>query len=358
MNGLTPYPITPIGNFIGVILALLPLVSQARKLSVALWGYSIWVALFCFQGFVNSIIWHNNVNVVVPVWCDIVSKIQVGAGIGTHACALTICIQLYKITRLRALPENTTKEQKFKALVLPLLLIIGLPVLTMALLIIVQPLRFQIAEEEGCGPTMYSFVGYIVYYGPGLMTSLGCIILAPFTLRVFLRHRKEMNGFLSTDQGNTHSKYYRLVVVACLDTLFNVPVLLTCVIMAIAEGQADILNHPYISWKNVHDGAGGNAPGLSLSSIVQEPASDWDTDRWTVFSLKWNEWVYVLQAMIFFGVFGTTPEMRRYYRSAFWFIPERLGYKRRQESQTETLSDVAFNSNPNPRAISSPGVHR
>lgn len=71
MNALTPYPITPIGNFIGVVLALLPLISQIRKLSLAVWGYGIWIAVFCFQMFVNTIIWHDNVNIVIPVWCDI-----------------------------------------------------------------------------------------------------------------------------------------------------------------------------------------------------------------------------------------------------------------------------------------------
>ncbi len=71
MNGLTPYPITPIGNFVGVVLVLLPLISQIRKLSFAVWGYAIWVAVYCFQVFVNSIIWHDNVNIVAPIWCDI-----------------------------------------------------------------------------------------------------------------------------------------------------------------------------------------------------------------------------------------------------------------------------------------------
>ncbi len=71
MNGLTPYPITPIGNFIGFILALLPLILQIRKLSLAVWAYSIWIAVICFEIFVDTIIWHNNDNIVVPVWCDI-----------------------------------------------------------------------------------------------------------------------------------------------------------------------------------------------------------------------------------------------------------------------------------------------
>ena len=71
MYPLTPYPITPIGNFIGVILALVPLVSNIRKFSPAVWGCAVWNALYCFQMFVNAVIWHNNVNITATVWCDI-----------------------------------------------------------------------------------------------------------------------------------------------------------------------------------------------------------------------------------------------------------------------------------------------
>jgi len=231
-------------------------------------------------------------------------------------------------------------------MVYELFLIVGLPVLIMALTVIVQPTRFEIDEESGCASDMYSYVGYLSY-GPQLTSSLGCVILAPLTLRAFLRHRKEMNEYLSSSQDITYSKYSRLMVVACLDTLFNLPVSITIIITEILEGKGNALNNPYISWKNVHDGEGGNAPGLSLSSILQIPASEWSSGgRWSVLAVKWDEWIYVLHAITFFLVFGTTPEMRRYYRTAFWFIPERLGYKRWRVSEVETLSDVMFNSNP------------
>ncbi len=77
MNGLTPYPITSIANFIGVVLALLPLISQIRKLSFAIWWYAIWITVVNFQTFVNTIIWHNNVKIVAPVWCDIGEKLHI-----------------------------------------------------------------------------------------------------------------------------------------------------------------------------------------------------------------------------------------------------------------------------------------
>lgn len=131
MYGLTPYPLTPIGNFVGVILALLPLFSQVRKLSLAVWGYALWIAVFNFTTFVNTIVWHNNVNIVATIWCDIgedifkscarvffadrllctVTKLQLGTSIGTRTCALIICVRLYKITRLRSSGENVSKGQ-------------------------------------------------------------------------------------------------------------------------------------------------------------------------------------------------------------------------------------------------------
>lgn len=37
----------------------------------AIWFYAIWIALYNFQMFVNTIIWHDNVDIVAQVWCDI-----------------------------------------------------------------------------------------------------------------------------------------------------------------------------------------------------------------------------------------------------------------------------------------------
>ncbi len=199
----------------------------------------------------------------------------------------------------------------------------------MKTVIIVQPTRFEIREELGCASDIYSYVGYyIIYYAPSVICSLGCVILArkslrgddssklilsydclALTLRTFLRHRKEMNEFLSSSRDVTHSKYSRLMLIACLDTLFNLPVLITITVIVALQGKDNDLNYPYIGWKNVHDGAGGNFPGLSLSSIVQTPASEWSADGLGIFGVKWDEWLYVLHAVTFFGVFGTTPEI-------------------------------------------------
>jgi len=48
----------------------------------------------------------------------------------------------------------------------------------MKTVVIVQPFRFDNVEELGCVFTEYSYVVYIIYYGPSAIVSLGCVILA------------------------------------------------------------------------------------------------------------------------------------------------------------------------------------
>ncbi|KLO09461.1 fungal pheromone STE3G-protein-coupled receptor [Schizopora paradoxa] len=324
MVGNAPYPLTPIANFISVILVLSTLISRTRKLNLAVWVYAIWIALFCFQIFVNTIIWHGNMRIVIPVWCDIVTKIQVGANIGVRCCALAICIQLFRATRLRGSVEPT-RDQLTNILCLSVLMI-------------------KILEDHGCESATFSYVGYIIYDGPPLICSLGCAVLTPITLARFWRHRKEMNEFLSSSQDNSRDKYTRLMLIACLDFIPNVPVLLIKIITSIMAGEDTTLNYPYISWKNVHDGPGIRVPNATLSFILQTPKSVWSTNAWGVFELNWIEWIYVVYAISFFGVFGAAPEVRRCFWYVFWFIPERMGWRRTRPFDVETLSDFVFDS--------------
>lgn len=170
-----------------------------------------------------------------------------------------------------------------------------------------------------------------------------------------------MNEFFSSnlEEEVASNKYKRLMVIACLDILINLPLFIIIVVTDILQGKDNAMNYPYISWKNVHEGAGGLAPGLSLSSILQTPASAWDDGSWDVFETKWNEWVFVLHALVFFGVFGTTPEMRQHYYAALWFIPERCGYRRQRVPQAQVaMSNVVFNSNAGQQAQSRPANNR
>ncbi|KLO06016.1 fungal pheromone STE3G-protein-coupled receptor [Schizopora paradoxa] len=339
MYKLTPYPITPIGSFIGIVLSLLPLFSGVRSLSLGVWGFAIWTAVGNFIVFVNTTLWHDNVDDIAPVWCDIATKLDTGAAFGVSASSFCISLCLYKTTHYLVYLE--TQKQRRRAVFYELLLIIGLPILLMGLSIVIQPFRFEIVEEEGCVQTLYSYLGYLIACAPSLILSLACLVLAPLTLRIFIRQRKAMNKFLQSNQHMTRGRYNRLIVMTCMDAILNLSPAIIVIVTNAKAGEDSPYNHPFISWKFIHDDL---VPGFSFSSIIQVPASEWSTDTGSVVSVKWNEWYYVAVAIGFFAIFGTNPEMRRHYRSAIWFIPEHLGVKKYASSESGSNPDVAVNS--------------
>jgi len=121
--------------------------------------------------------------------------------------------------------------------------------------------------------------------------------------------------------------------------LFNVPILIFIVILpaTLIADQRDTLNPLRTSWGLIHD--------TSLSVILKVSAKQWGDGRWQVLSLKWNEWMYVLDAILFFSIFGTTPQAVRRYRSATSYILERIGLKKKQQSSM-AASDIMFSSDP------------
>lgn len=138
----------------------------------------------------------------------------------------------------------------------------------------------------------------------------------------------------------------------CLDTVFNLPFLLAATIQDIVSGEANSANRPYKSWNDVHHGAVGTLPPeVDLTTIVQVPAWYWSARSWSTLSVKWNEWIFVVSAIIFFGVFGTTREMKKLAQDCFQTAWRRLGRKGevRRGPDVFQLKDMSFSSRAAPR---------
>ncbi|KLO11429.1 STE3-domain-containing protein [Schizopora paradoxa] len=301
--------------------------------------YGIWIAAFNFQMFVNSILWHDNTRPRALVWCDIVTKLQIGVGYAVRGCSLAICIRLYRITRMRF---GAVRSLKF--VLLDWFLTLVMPCMFMGLWVIIQPTRFVIQQEFGCHVVSYSYVIYFIAFAPQTVMSIASAVLAVLTLRVLFVHRREVNEHLSSNATITAFQYKRLMLITCLDTISNFPVMLGGLLQDALVGSSGAANQPYVSWTNVHDGEGGTLPGTSLSTIQQTPASVWSTDKWTVLYLKWNEWIYVVQAIIFFAVVGTTPELGCFVRKMLCLSPKRPSADSSVEGGRRTMSTVVFRS--------------
>ena len=68
------YPLVPIANFLGFILALIPLFAVTRvrnAANIAIISFAVWISVACFIHGVNTVLWKDNVNDFAPIWCDI-----------------------------------------------------------------------------------------------------------------------------------------------------------------------------------------------------------------------------------------------------------------------------------------------
>lgn len=147
-----------------------------------------------------------------------------------------------------------------------------------------------------------------------------------------MSHQIEMNEVLSSHPDVTRNKYIRVMIFTFLNFLLNVPVNIALLVL-VATGTG-AFNGPYGSWAAVH---------AHFNDIPQITAQEWGSDKLAVFLVKAGEWAYVLEAVCFFAIFGTTPEARRRYHSALSCILVKFGLKKEQSSPE--LSDIMFCSN-------------
>ena len=123
-----PYPLLPIFFAIGTVLPLVPIPFQLQSWNTGIVSYASWCAVLCFFHLLNSIIWHDNVDDVAPVLCDISTyyssglgmrftdycsgtHIYIGAGVALRSCSLVINRRLYMITRGRSNAIAVTKAE-------------------------------------------------------------------------------------------------------------------------------------------------------------------------------------------------------------------------------------------------------
>ncbi|KAH9911223.1 fungal pheromone STE3G-protein-coupled receptor [Fomitopsis serialis] len=315
------YPLFPIFAFCGFVLAIVPLPWHLEALNSATCYYMIWASLACLNKFVNSLVWANNALDSAPIWCDVSTRIIIGASVGIPAASLCINRRLYLIARMGA--TTVTKAEKRRAILVDTLICVLFPIICMAFAFIVQGHRFNIYEEIGCYPDIYNTIAayFLVNWWPvvlGLISACYCVL----SLRSFYLRRAQFREFLSSSKTSlTFGRYFRLMALATTELLFTIPI----------SGYAIYLNattlsmEPWISWSYVH---------YQFSRVEQVPSVVWRSDRSLVVALELGQWLNPLCALIFFAYFGIAEEARRHYKEAFWFIACRLGYSQRSRNST------------------------
>jgi len=295
---LPPNQVYTAFSFVGFIMCAIPFYWHLEAWNTGTCLYMAWTGLGCLVQCINSIIWNKNMINKAPVYCDIVTRIQVALNVAIPASSLCINRRLYKIASVDAV--MVTPKEKHRAIMTDLLIGIGIPILQIVAQYVVSGHRYNILEDFGpefaivnMPPTYVLFFAWPV--------AIGCVSLV-YCVRTIIQFRR----IISFNHGLNRGRYLRLMALCSIEILGTIP-LGTFFIVKNAPSVT-----PWKSWADTHS---------DYSRVVQVPAFVWKNTPAMVFGHEVFRWTLVACAFIFFGFFGFAVEARHHYRLVYrWFV--------------------------------------
>ncbi|SCV03421.1 LANO_0G04038g1_1 [Lachancea nothofagi CBS 11611] len=213
-------------------------------------------------------------------WCDLMTKLQIGANVGLSCSVANIAYNLHTILRAdTVLPEPNS----WRKLRVDLSVSLITPIVTMGLSYVVQIFRFGIFRYNGCQNLLSpSWPTVIVYTMWMFLWSLVGLIYAILLLYVFYRKRKDVKDILHcTNSGLNLARFARLLFFCVLIILVMFPFSFYSFVVELEQ-----LSGGY-DFQAIHDRMTWNTivrldPGKPLYSV----------------------WLYILMSYLVFVVFG------------------------------------------------------
>ncbi|KAJ6528901.1 GPCR fungal pheromone mating factor [Mycena capillaripes] len=302
----------------GLVFCTLP--HHWRVKNLATLSIIAWLSAYNLIYGVNALIWAGNAEIHVPVWCDIATKIKIGADVGLPGCCLCMAKRLNRIAYGLEMSPRGWRHRT-----LDILLCWGFPVIIMVLHYIVQGHRFDIIEDIGCLPAIYVswpsiFILDLSAFIPAILALIFCA-LAIFKL---YRRRKAFRVMLrKPDASLTPSRYVRLMIMTFFLGSWS-----TVLISVSASNEYTSGLEPWTDWASVH---------ANFSFIGQYDDDDFSASALQCIYILWG--AVPLSSLAFFAFFGIGEEAMKDYRaSAEWIrcTPVRL----RPSSATTSLGGM------------------
>ncbi|TFY73519.1 hypothetical protein EWM64_g10493, partial [Hericium alpestre] len=311
--------------FVGFAMCAVPFYWHLEAWNTGTCLYMAWTGISCLIQFINSIVWDHNAINWAPVWCDISTRIMVGAAVGIPASSLCINRRLYKIASIKAV--TVTKSEKRHGIMIDLAIGVGIPVLQMILQYVVQGHRFDIFEDVGCFPfTWNTPLAYVLVFTWPVVIGLVSIFYCSLSIRTFWKRRRQFNEVLAGNRNLSFSRYFRLMALAGIELCCTIPLGSYSIYLNVTGGVIS----KWVSWDDTH---------FDFSRVGQFPNVLWRTDHVEEVSIELSRWLVVLCAFIFFGFFGFADEARKHYRLVYTSArAARLGYTTATMSSFETSS--------------------
>ncbi|KAI0946020.1 hypothetical protein AcV7_010110 [Taiwanofungus camphoratus] len=315
----------PIVSFVCAVLLMGLVPAHWTSRTVALPSLMVWLFTCNIIQGVNTVIWARSTAVQIPAWCDIATKILLGARVALPASCLCLCRHF-----LNRSPWPDAKAMR-RALQFDCMLCIILPVIYMILHVIVQDRRFDLAPDFGCQASIYmSVLAIILLWLPPFVL---CIITFVYSCLGILCHVNLGLAFpgmsLRNSAGLTTSTFLRSLLTSLI-----IVSLITC---SLAYSlHARIVSSQglqrWTSWSAVH-------ARLSTVDVVTQDAR---SDRMRI-ALNW--WIIpasafvVISASLTHLACGDQDEAWKGYRVIIGWLRSKILRQRPPGSFLDTSSD-------------------
>ncbi|VDC06349.1 unnamed protein product [Peniophora sp. CBMAI 1063] len=319
------YPLVPVANLLAAFLTFLTFLTTPLRDS---WNFgvcmlSVWVSLSCFFTGIQAVIWRDNADTtILPVFCDIATRIQVGTLAGMPGCTLIITRCLHDIVRCRTVAFNDSDKRR-RELVFDFFLVIGLPIVLQFFYYVVQNARYQVVEQLGCNMAILpSGMAILLLNSFPLVLSLISAVFYMSRILYFLwKHKRNMGHLFGRQIAIKRSVYLRIFALGMINFLTSI----TASIVNFFPFPMPVF---YPGWAAVH----ADWTPVSIS------AAEWHSQGpLIVFTNVWDVWINAWLGFAIFGLFGLTREARQTYVRAFRIATRWTGRPRTRGSELTIL---------------------
>ncbi|KAI0078449.1 fungal pheromone STE3G-protein-coupled receptor [Panus rudis PR-1116 ss-1] len=298
------HPEFPYIAFISAVLVLLPVPWHFRAGNVATLSMIAWLFVVNIIYGVDAAVWGNTIKPTLTVWCDITTRILIGANIALPAACMSVCIHLEAVASVRQ--ATTSRADKTRRQIREAILCFLVPMVWMGLHFIVQGHRYDIIEGFGCRPSTYvSLPAIFLLYFPALLMSVIASVFAATAIWHFIRRRIVFARHLeNSNSGLNTSRYLRLIMMAISQLFISTAATTASLVFSVKFDY-----RPWTNWDDVH---------FNFSRIDRFPALLIPPYALHFYTALW--WIIPISSVSFFIFFGFGQEAMREYSACWtWF---------------------------------------
>ncbi|KAJ7026349.1 pheromone A receptor-domain-containing protein [Mycena alexandri] len=328
------YPLYPVLCILSACFMFLVLTHSFIRQS-----WNLAVTLLCVGLFldnltlgINAIVWRDNTDIKVPVYCDLVSRLQFFMRFLPSMTSLLITRKLYIISKMRDFEPPSGKTKLINSwvewgwgLAYPILM-------TAVVYTLCQDARFIVDEGFGCAfsasNSWFSIV--VILIVPAIPPLISIFFYCPLVIRTVYIQRKGAQDFFLSNGSISRTPYLRILALGCLDAVIIFPIAVINLLAFFCTLTAPGTFPGYIGWAANH--ADFSPVGIAYDSLTDTP---WDT-----FNTYFDNVQAPLLAIAIFALFGLTSSARAAYWSRISVVTQLLGFKPRARAPRHSVSQT------------------